>query len=69
MILSETIGNYSQTIRLNSIGENEIRIERDNEVLYEGVARHIIDVGDKISFKDGNNKQHEYIKYATMTYA
>jgi hypothetical protein len=69
MIINEIIGNYSQTIRVNRNGNNEVEIYRNGECLFKGIAKHIIDIGQKISFKDDNDKQLEFIKYKTYSYS
>ena len=63
MILSQSIGSYSQTIRVNRCGgNNEVEVRREGIELYDGVASHIVDEHNKLRFKDVDGKQHEYIK-------
>lgn len=70
MILNEHIGSYSQTLRINMRGgDNEVEVRREGKVLYNGMATHIIDKGNKLQFKDAEGKQHEYIKYSTVCWA
>lgn len=69
MILNEIIGNYNQTIRINRNGNNEVEIKRNGETLFKGIAKYIVDSGQKISFKDENDKQFEFIKYGTYSWA
>lgn len=67
MILSQSIGNYSQTIRIGY--KNEVEVKRNGQELFKGEATHIIDNGNKLSFKDKNGKQHDFVKYVTYTHA
>lgn len=67
MILSETIGNYSQTIRIGRKNEVEVRV--DGKGVFDGEATHIIDTGDRLSFKDKNGNLHEFVKYLICTYS
>lgn len=69
MILNEIIGNYSQTIRVNRNGNNEVEISRSGKILFKGIAKHIVDSGQKISFKDENDNPFEFIKYLTYSWA
>ena len=66
MILAQTIGDYSQTIWVGD-GDNRVLVKINGETLYEGVAEHINDLGDTLSFKDDKGKQHDYQKYTTVT--
>ena len=50
-------------------GDNEVEVHRDGEELYNGKATHIIDERNKLTFKDAEGKQHEYIKYNTVCWA
>ncbi len=67
MILSQTFGNYSQTIRIGCY-KNEVEITKNGKELFKGGATHIVDNGGKISFKDINGKQYEFVKYIICTY-
>jgi hypothetical protein len=64
MILSQMIGNYSQTIRVNNSG-NEVVVKRNGKTLYDGYAGHIIDTNNLLTFNDKNGEPHEYVKYPT----
>lgn len=67
MVLSEMIGDYSQTITVNNSGYNEVEVMRGNEILYKGYAGFIIDRPNVLKFTDPEGKQHEYIKYTTYS--
>lgn len=69
MILSQSIGSYSQTIRIKNVGDNEVEVRRDGQELFNGAATHIIDNHNKLTFKDKTGKQYEFIKFATITSA
>lgn len=61
----ENCGDYSQIIKLGF--KNEIKVTMNNEELFNGEATHIVDSGNKLSFKDINGKFYEYIKYNLNT--
>ena len=67
MILSETIGHYSQTIRIGR--KKEVKIRVDDKEVFSGEATHIIDTGNKLSFKDKSGNHHEFVKYLICTYS
>ena len=67
MILTETIGNYFQAIRINENKENEVEIIRNGETLFKGIAKYIVDTGQRISFKDKDDKPFEFLKYPTYS--
>lgn len=67
MIMSETIGSYSQTIRIGY--KNEVEVRKDGKELFKGEATHINDNGQVLKFKDMNGKQYEFVKYVAYTYA
>ena len=72
MIMSETIGNYSQTIRIgykNEVEVKEVEVRKDGKELFKGEATHINDNGQVLKFKDVNGKQYEFVKYVVFTYA
>jgi len=64
MTTHESIGNYSQSIRKGT--HNYVKIVVSGKVLYDGVACHIIDEKDKISFKTPEGEQKEFIKYVKI---
>lgn len=63
--LSESIGSYSQTIRVFS-RHNEVKVSRNGQILYEGKATHVVDKDNLLTFKDEQGNQHGYIKYARV---
>ena len=68
-ILETTIGDYKQKIIVcNSF--STITISVDDKIIFDGIATHIIDSYNEISFKDIGDKKHKYIKpmynYATI---
>lgn len=65
-VLSQIIGNYSQTIRIGY--KNEVEVKINGEVVFKGEATHIIDNGNKLSFKDKDGKQYEFVKFNTYSY-
>jgi hypothetical protein len=65
--MSETIGNYSQTIRIGY--KNEVEVIRDGKELFKGEATHINDNGRVLKFKDMNGKEYDFVKYVAYTYA
>jgi hypothetical protein len=67
MIISETIGNYSQTIRIGY--KNEVEVRKDGKELFKGEATQINDNGQVLKFKDMNASQYEFVKYVAYTYA
>lgn len=69
MILYEKRGDYSQTIRINPFSGNEVKVCDAGKVLYNGKAKHIIDNGNTLSFKDENNKEYKFVKYILYTNA
>jgi hypothetical protein len=66
-IISETIGNYSQTIKIGY--KNEVEVVIDGKELFKGEATHINDNGQVLKFKDMDGKQYEFVKYVAYTYA
>lgn len=67
MILCQTIGNYSQTIRIGHKNEVEVKIE--GKEVFKGEATNIVDLGGKLSFNDLDGKQYAFIKYTQYTYS
>jgi hypothetical protein len=66
MIMSETIGNYLQTIRIGY--KNEVEVRKDGKELFKGQATHINDSGQVLKFKDMNREEYEFVKYVAYTY-
>lgn len=50
-------------------GDNEVEVNMDGKELYKGKATHIIDEQNKLTFKDVEGKQHEYVKYNIVRWA
>lgn len=67
MIISESIGSYSQTIKVGH--KNEVEVRRDGKELFKGEATHIVDIGNKLTFKDKDGKEYAFVKYAIYTCA
>lgn len=65
--MSETIGNYSQTIRIGY--KNEVEVRKGGKELFKGQAININDNGQVLRFKNMNGKQYEFVKYLAYTYA
>lgn len=65
MILSETIGNYSQTIRIGY--RNEVEVTKNGKVLFKGEATYIVDTRNILSFKDKEGIKYEFVKYFFIT--
>lgn len=69
MILSETIGNYHQTIRIKPTpGENTLLIRINDETVFDGPALNIQDFGDSISFQDSLGKEYRIQKVQTISF-
>jgi hypothetical protein len=68
-ILSESNGDYHQTIKIGYPEGNHLEIRRDSEIIYDGIANHIIDSGNTITWKTPEGEQKEIRKYVTYTYA
>lgn len=66
-IFQESIGDYSQTIRISSV--NEVEVSKNGKILFKGEATNIIDTWTTLSFKDEGGKRHEFLKRVTNTYA
>jgi hypothetical protein len=65
MILSETIGSYSQTIKIGC--KNEVEVYKDGKELFKGEATLIIDNSYKLSFKDKEGRKYEFLKRTIST--
>jgi hypothetical protein len=68
MILSQSIGDYSQTIRIGQ-NTNHVEVKRQGVELFNGEAIHIVDKRDTLSFKDPEGKQYDFVKYHVYTYS
>lgn len=65
MILCETIGDYSQTIRIGN--KNQVEVYKDSKELFKGEVTNLSDNGNVLSFKDINGKEYKFVKYNLQT--
>jgi hypothetical protein len=68
-VLSEGIGDYHQTIKVGEPDGTHLEIRIGSEVIYNGIANHLVDSGDTISWKTPQGEQREVRKYTQYTYA
>lgn len=72
--LSKTVHNgwnndFHYTININDNGINTVKVVINDEVKYDGVAKHIIDDYESLSFKDAEGKVHKYqYRFYTVTF-
>lgn len=67
-VLTEITRSYSQILRINRGGDDEVEVHKEGKELYKGVATHIIDSSDKLTFKDAEGNQREITKrFNTIT--
>lgn len=64
--MTQTRGSYSQTIIISD-GGSTIKISRDNEVIFDGAASAITNIGNILKFKDGNGDDRTFVKYELDT--
>jgi len=65
-VMTQSIGGYSQTIVIGT-NENTVKVSRDGNVLFDGLASAITDTGNELKFKDENLKDYRFIKYNINT--
>lgn len=69
-VLSEGNGHYHQTIKIGgSEAGNTLEIMRGREVIYNGVAKNIVDSGSVISFTTPEGENRTIQKYEVYTTA